>query len=198
MESMFDCRSKDFLKYAFDMFPDRDYLIVTQPHTIAETALLNKFSNVSKKPENTFSHVLYVLHRDQLFEQDMHVSRTTKADIDQIMQLVESSGANSKFGAEILKQITNATTSFASPNLCFSARIDNTVIAAFMMSKDVNLDYYISHFHIQDQILLTEHERKGHSRLVYSVINPIFEKSTRFFLKEILRLSGKTCMYFEV
>lgn len=68
MESMFDCRSKDFLKYAFDMFPDRDYLIVTQPHTISETALLNKFSVVSKKPENTFSHVLYVLHRDQLFE----------------------------------------------------------------------------------------------------------------------------------
>ena len=29
MESMFDCRSKDFLKYAFDLFPDRDYLIVT-------------------------------------------------------------------------------------------------------------------------------------------------------------------------
>jgi hypothetical protein len=82
MESMFDCRSKDFLKYAFDMFPDRDYLIVTQPHTIAETALLNKFSVVAKKSENTFSHVLYVLHRDQLFEQDMHVTRTTKADLD--------------------------------------------------------------------------------------------------------------------
>jgi len=45
---------------------------------------------------------------------------------------------------------------------------------------------------------LSEHERKGHSRLIYSVINPIFEKSTRFFLKEVLRLSGKTCLYFEV
>lgn len=29
MESIFDCRSKDFLKYAFDLFPDRDYLIIT-------------------------------------------------------------------------------------------------------------------------------------------------------------------------
>lgn len=29
MESTFDSRSKDFLKYAFDLFPDRDYLIVT-------------------------------------------------------------------------------------------------------------------------------------------------------------------------
>jgi hypothetical protein len=34
--------------------------------------------------------------------------------------------------------------------------------------------------------------------LLFSTINPIFEKSTRFFLKEVLRLSGKTCLYFEV
>ena len=64
MESAFDSRSKDFLKYAFDLFPDRDYLIVTQPHTIPENALLNRFSIVNKKSENTFSHVLYILHRD--------------------------------------------------------------------------------------------------------------------------------------
>ena len=29
MEAAFDSRSKDFLKYAFDLFPDRDYLVVT-------------------------------------------------------------------------------------------------------------------------------------------------------------------------
>lgn len=198
MESMFDCRSKDFLKYAFDLYPDRDYLIVTQPHTIAENALLNKFSIVPKKSENTFSHVLYVLHRDQLYEQDMAVTRTTKADLDQIKALIESSGTSEKNCADVMAKITNATTSFASPNYCFCARIDSTVVGTFMISKDVNLEYYISHFHIQDQILLTEHERKAHSRLVYCSINPIFEKSTRFFLKEILRLSGKSCLYFEV
>ena len=128
----------------------------------------------------------------------MFVSRTTKADLDQIQALIESSGADATACADYLKQITTATNSFASPNLSFCARIENQVIATFMISKDVNLDYYISHFHIQDQILLTEHERKGHSRMVYSVINPIFEKSSRFFLKEVLRLSGKTCLYFEV
>lgn len=82
MESMFDCRSKDFLKYAFEMFPDRDYLIITQPHSIAENALLSKFTLVPKKSVNTFSHVLYVLHRDQLYEQDMAITRTNKSDLE--------------------------------------------------------------------------------------------------------------------
>ena len=62
----------------------------------------------------------------------------------------------------------------------------------------MNLDYYVSHFHVQDQILMAEHDRKAHSRLFYSVINPIFEKTAQFMLKEVLRLSGKSCMYFEV
>jgi hypothetical protein len=71
-------------------------------------------------------------------------------------------------------------------------------VALFVLAKDINLDYYISHFHIQDSILLNEHERKGHTRLIYAVINPIFEKSTRFMIKELLRLSANTAMYFEI
>jgi hypothetical protein len=67
-----------------------------------------------------------------------------------------------------------------------------------VLAKDVNLDYYKSHFHIQDSILLNEHERKAHTRLLYSVINPIFEKSTRFIIKELLRLSANSCLYFEI
>lgn len=45
---------------------------------------------------------------------------------------------------------------------------------------------------------MAEHDLQGHSRLVYSIINPIFEKSTRFLLKELLRLSDKTALYFEI
>jgi hypothetical protein len=51
---------------------------------------------------------------------------------------------------------------------------------------------------VQDQILMAEHDKKGHSRLVYSIINPIFERSTRYMLKELLRLSDKTALYFEI
>lgn len=72
------------------------------------------------------------------------------------------------------------------------------IVGCFVLSKDVNLDYYTSHFHVQDQILINEQDRKSHTRLKYSCVNPIFEKSTRFMLKELLRLTQKSCMYFEV
>lgn len=84
MEAAFDSRSKDFLKHAFDRFPDRDYLIVTQPHTVAENSLLQKFTLVPKKSENTFTHVLYIVHRDSLYEEDLEVKRSVAEDIPKI------------------------------------------------------------------------------------------------------------------
>lgn len=82
MEAAVDSRSIDFLKYAFNLFPDRDYLIVTQPHTVPENALLGKFTLVPKTMNNTFSHVLYLIHRDYLLEQDIEVTRTCQEDYD--------------------------------------------------------------------------------------------------------------------
>jgi len=54
MEAAFDSRSTDFLKYAFDEYPEKDYLIITQPHTVVESMLLRKFSSALKKTKNTF------------------------------------------------------------------------------------------------------------------------------------------------
>jgi hypothetical protein len=54
MEAAFDSRSIDLLKYAFEKYPERDYLIVTQPHTVVESQLLAKFCSPKKKSKNTF------------------------------------------------------------------------------------------------------------------------------------------------
>jgi len=68
----------------------------------------------------------------------------------------------------------------------------------YVVSKTVNLDFYISHFCVQDHIILKEHSNEFHTKLLHSVLNPLFTKSTRFIMKEILRLLGKTVLYFEV
>ena len=75
MEAAFDSRSTDFLQHAFDQFPDRDYLMLLQPHTVVEQQLLKNFTQPVKKTANTFQHVLYIMHRDSLYSQDMNVRR---------------------------------------------------------------------------------------------------------------------------
>ena len=120
MEAAFESRSKDFLQYAFDLYPDRDYLIVTQPHTVAENSLLQKFINVTKKSENTFSHVLYIIHRDFLLEQDMEVKRASKDDLEQVNALIEETDERAE---QTKEEFYEATMNPDSAYLSFVAKI---------------------------------------------------------------------------
>jgi hypothetical protein len=129
-----------------------------------------------------------------LYEEDVEVRRAVADDLPKIKELLESLEDRE----DSFKAIYEATVNSDSPNLAFICKIYDDVIGAFLLAKDVNLEYYKSHFHIQDAVLLNEHERKAHTRLIFSVINPIFERSTRFILKELMRLSANTCMYFEI
>lgn len=193
-EAAFDSRSTDFLKHAFEQFPDRDYLVITQPHTVVESQLLRSFTQPTKKTTNTFQHVLYIMHRDSLFSQDMFVQRISIDDLEDAQELIGGLDEAKKFYDCLYDCAVNPSAT----NFGFVAKVAGQVVGCFALSKDVNLDYYTSHFHVQDQILIGEQDRKSHTRLVHSCVNPIFEKSTRFMLKELLRLTNKNCLYFEV
>ena len=98
--------------------------------------------------------------------------------------------------SEIESTIKNSITETSSMYYTFTVTCGHDLIGMYTISKNVNLDYYISHFFVQDHIILNEHPRQAHAKVVYSLINPLFIKSVRFILKEILRLTNKTCLYF--
>ena len=83
------------LESAFDAFPDRDYCIVTVPHTAHEPPLFRVFSRVDALPGSTFSHVLYVCHRFSLLAlREFNVRRATSDDFSAIATSL-TAGVNS-------------------------------------------------------------------------------------------------------
>lgn len=74
---------------------------------------------VAKKPENTFSHVLYIIHRDSLFEEDLEVRRTSSTDIEQIRELLEVTEDRDS----LMEKFYEATINPDSPNLSFVCKI---------------------------------------------------------------------------
>ena len=74
----------------------------------------------------------------------MQVQRAKNDDIERIKELLDSSDENQ----ENFEKLYEATINPDSPNLSFVCRIGDDVIGAFLLTKDVNLDYYKSHFHI--------------------------------------------------
>jgi len=46
IEDAFDSQGVEFLEAAFEQFPERDYMVVTQPHTIQESTILRYFTPI--------------------------------------------------------------------------------------------------------------------------------------------------------
>lgn len=82
----------------------------------------------------------------------MYVQRITSEDLTESTELI-SSLAESKHMKDMLYDCAVNPTS---TNYGFVAKVMNDIVGCFIISKDVNLEFYISHFHIQDQILIAE------------------------------------------
>ncbi|CAM9287103.1 unnamed protein product, partial [Choristocarpus tenellus] len=63
LESHYESRAVDFLPHAFQLYPGRDYCVLTVPSTGVESTLLRHFTPVPARAGSAFSHVFYIMHR---------------------------------------------------------------------------------------------------------------------------------------
>ena len=194
IDEVYESRSLEFVDYAFNLFPDRDYIILTQPFEIPESTLLQNFIQVDKKKNSTFEHCLYIFHRDSLLSSGLVIRRSKPEDLPKAEYILSTMHHSQKIKSDIIHSLTQSSSKLVS----FTVSCGEEVIGMYVVSKAVNLDYYISHFFVQDNIILDEHPKECHTKLIHAILNPLFSKSVRYILREILRLLNKTCMYFEV
>lgn len=67
-----------------------------------------------------------------------------------------------------------------------------------LLSLLQDIEYIRSHYNIEDFIYFSHHQREEHGHMHHFALNPIFRHYTKFFLKEILRLGFKSCLYYPV
>ena len=196
IEQAFESRSSDFLIQAFDLFPKKDYLVITQPHLFIENSLLENFIKVGKKVDSLFGEVLYVLHRESLMISLLTVNYATEKDLENSVYLFEQLNEQSNYMYQMsLHSIRNKDNS---KFMCVVCKIKEQIIGACLLSKEVNIDYYDSHFSIRDYINLDKISKYFHSRIVYFISHKNFTQYTKTFMKEILRLVNKICLYYEI
>lgn len=76
-------------KAVFACFPDRDYCITSLPTSSPLCYLVQHFARVIPKPNSTFSHELYVLHKSAILGQ-LSVRVATSEDTAEFNDIVKS------------------------------------------------------------------------------------------------------------
>ena len=195
IEQAFESRSSDFLLKVFDQFPDKDYLVLTQPHSFIENSLLENFIKINKKVDSLFGETLFIIHRESLMKSLLNVNFATEKDLEEASYLFEDLGPQRAYMYDLaLYSIRNANSKF----MCVVCKIKNSIIGISLLSKEVNIDYYDSHFSIRDYINLDKISKYFHSRIIFFESHKNFVQYTKVIFTEILKLINKIAIYYEI
>ena len=195
IEQAFESRSSDFLLQVFDQFPDKDYLVLTQPHSFIENSLLENFIKINKKVDSLFGEVLFIIHRESLMISLLNVNFATEDDLREASYLFEDLGPQRAYLYDLaLHSIHNKNSKF----MCVVCKIKDSIIGISLLSKEVNIDYYDSHFSIRDYINLDKISKYFHSRIIFFETHKNFVQYTKVIFTEILKLINKIAIYYEI
>ncbi|MGH0137710.1 UNVERIFIED_CONTAM: hypothetical protein FKN15_036573 [Acipenser sinensis] len=180
-----------------DVSEDRDLCIITVPHLVPEFPLLQRCVRAIPFHTSTLSQELYIFHRSGLLK-SFTVRQAKSSDKPGVESLIKELDMHET----ILKdfEIFNQTRRDpdGTPVQAFVAEVLHQIVGIAIIRNEEDITYIRSHFNIEDFIYFSHHRQEEHGQIFHFVLNPIFQHNTKHFLKEILRLSDKSCLYYPV
>ncbi|XP_050171715.1 cilia- and flagella-associated protein 61 isoform X1 [Myiozetetes cayanensis] len=197
IDEAYETRSLDFLQYAFEVFPDRDFCVILVPHHVLEFPLLQSFARAVPFCTSRLGRELYVLHRAGLLT-SFNVRKATTSDLLGVKTLVETLSLSEKIWNDS-KTFTEARRDpDGMPVQAFVAEVLDQIVGVSVIRDEMDIEYVRSHYNIEDFIHFNCHQQEEHGHLCHFVLNPVFHRYTKHFLKEILRLAHKSTLYYPI
>ncbi|XP_075719086.1 cilia- and flagella-associated protein 61 isoform X2 [Rhinoderma darwinii] len=192
-----ETRSINFLSHVFGLFPDKDYCIITVPHLTPEFPLLESFVRAVPLSTCTLPQELYIFHRAGLINL-IQVRAAKYTDVPAVEKLIESLHLHESI-LDDLKIYNEARRDANGTSVqAFVAEVADQIVGIAVLRNEEDIEYIRSHYNIEDFIYFNHHQRDEHGHLHHYALNPIFKNHSRHFLKEILRLSHKSSLYYPV
>ncbi|XP_067900509.1 cilia- and flagella-associated protein 61 isoform X2 [Heterodontus francisci] len=197
IDEKYESRSQDFLPYIFNLYPDKDFCVITVPHVVPEFPLLKDFIRVVPYSKTTLSQELYVTHRKGLLKSFV-VRLATQNDTAGIERLVKTLNLHLSILSSLNIYNQSRRDSDGTPIQAIVAEVLQEIVGIAITRNEENIEYIRSHYNIENFIYFDHHQREEHGHLHHFALNPIFHHHTRHFLKEILRITFKSCLYYPV
>ncbi|KAM6144264.1 cilia- and flagella-associated protein 61 [Erethizon dorsatum] len=197
IDEKYEARSLDFMNFVFSLFPDKNFCIISVPQLTPEFVLIQNFVKVIPFDNCVLQHDLYVFHRAGLFK-SITIRLAERADTPGVERLVGSLVLGRSVLEDLAQYNEARRDSDGTPLQAFVAEVAEQVVGIAVIRNEMDIEYIRSHYNIEDFIYFSHHQRDEHGRLCHLALNPAFRHYMKFFLKEILRLGSKTCLYYPV
>ncbi|TMW55487.1 hypothetical protein Poli38472_010369 [Pythium oligandrum] len=209
----------DLLVHAFAAFPDKAFCLLTLPTNAPEPSFLGLFTLVPPQATSTFSHVLYVLHRDAIaffhptssdgndvltpleLTVTRYVGGTQDAAVQPLLQGVEPFvKASVQQGLALAGEELDIELEENPKHVTFLVYANHTsAVGLVTLVRDHEVTSRLRHhFELESLLLMTHHRTKDQAIVKQFVLNPVLYAASRYVLQEITRLFRKTCLFYPV
>ncbi|XP_076011199.1 cilia- and flagella-associated protein 61 [Genypterus blacodes] len=192
----YDMRSVDFLPYVFQLFPEQDYCIITVPTLAPEFPLLKSFSRVPPRPTCTLPRELYIFHRAGLLS--VEVRSSASADRPAICELVQDRSLHKSLLHDLDYFYDHCKDTDGIPLQAFVLEVQSQVVGIVIIRDEQDIEYIRARYNIENFIYFSHHRYEEHAQMCHFVIDQPVQCYTRHFLKETLRQSDKSCIYYRI
>ncbi|XP_053103219.1 cilia- and flagella-associated protein 61 isoform X4 [Hemicordylus capensis] len=192
-----ETRSLDFMKFVFNLFPDRDFCIISVPHMVPEFQLIQNFVRIVPFSNCTLDQELYVFHRSGLLKSFL-VRAAKSSDVPAIEVLIKTLDLNRSILDDLSNYISARRDPDGTPVQAFVAEVLNQIVGISIIRNEMDIEYIRSHYNIEDFIYFSHYQKEEHGHLYHFALNPIFHHYAKHFMKEILRLADKSCLYYPI
>ena len=156
------------------------------------------FSRVHPRSGLAFDHELYVLHKGSILD-SISVSLASEADSEGVKLLVSGLSVANRVLEDLSRFLAHncdPVTQGAAPLYFFIAKCLTQIVGAVVIRTEKDIEYIRARFNIEEFIYYNYHKQHEHARLHFCIVNPVFQRHVKFVLKEVLRQSHKTCLYY--
>lgn len=180
------------LEAAFELFPKRDYCIMSLPSQSHSFPLASKvFVRAAPKPESDFSQELYIVHHSAIAG-TLLVREASHSDYGTVRRFLRKITK----GDSIMREFQDWMNSEYEIYKTYLLFCDSHIIGLAILSDVNDLEYIISHYQLATWTDMSKHKLGNRGCIVHFVLSPIFHRHNRFFLLELHRLSDYSILFY--
>ncbi|XP_072543047.1 cilia- and flagella-associated protein 61 isoform X2 [Salminus brasiliensis] len=197
IDKRFEMRSVDFLPYVFNVFPERDFCIISVPKLDPEFPLLQTFLRAVPRPFSSLPQELYIFHRSGLLK-TLQIRVPLCDDKAAVQRLVQNLNLQEALMEDLDMFLKARRDPDGTPIHAFVAEVIKQIVGIVIIRNEQDIEYIRANYNIENFVYFSHCQLEEHGQLCHFVLNPTFQHYAKHILKETLRLAHKSCLYYPV
>ncbi|XP_035229362.1 uncharacterized protein LOC118201376 [Stegodyphus dumicola] len=194
IEKDYESLSLFLIMAAFNYFPKVDYCMLLLPYGTNQVPYLRRhFTQIPARPFCTYDKELYVYHKNG-FHLPYQTRRYEKSDYQGTEDLIKCSCLKENLTRDLDKVLIPSTTQMDAIVLIS----EDKILGIAIVSEIKKVEIIKRSYDIAEREQLKYHKYRKHGLLLHCVLHPIAKFLSNVFLKEVMRISNKSILYYKI